>query len=91
MQRLQKAPWEASTGAERLLSRLLYAADGDASIEFIFGGGGALEFSWRINGWIHDAASETETLRKATSLHQNLLLLLASEPAFRFEAGGAGD
>jgi hypothetical protein len=46
-----------------------------------------MDFSWRINGWIRDVASKPEALLKARSLHQNLLLVLASEPAFRFAAG----
>ena len=87
----QPSPQEASRSADHRLSRLLHALDGEAAVEFIFGGGGTMDFSWRINGWIRDAPSKSEALLKARSLHQNLLLVLASEPAFRFAAGNVED
>jgi hypothetical protein len=80
---------ETSASSTRLLSKMLHETISDASVEFIFGGGGGLEFCWRINGWIRDADSEDEAARKAASLRQNLLLVLASEPAIRFQNGDA--
>ena len=59
---------EASRSAAHRLSRLLHALDGEAAVEFIFGGGGTMDFSWRINGWIRDVASEPEALLKVRSL-----------------------
>jgi hypothetical protein len=68
---------------------MLHETISDASVEFVFSGGGGQEFCWRINGWIRDADSEEEAVSKAASLRQNLLLVLASEPAMRFQNGDA--
>lgn len=80
---------ETSVSSARLLSKMLHETISDASVEFVFGGGGGHEFCWRINGWIRDADSEEEAAIKAASLRQNLLLVLASEPAMRFQNGDA--
>lgn len=80
---------ETSVSSTRLLSKMLHETISDASVEFVFRGGGGHQFCWRINGWIRDADSEEEAARKAASLRQNLLLVLASEPAMRFQNGDA--
>lgn len=82
-------PSETSANSMRLLSKMLHETICDASVEFLFGGGGGHQFCWRINGWIRDADSEEEAVLKAASLRQNLLLVLASEPAMRFQNGNA--
>lgn len=76
---------EATVSSTRLLSKMLRETMGDASVEFVFGGGGGHPFGWRINGWIQDVGSEEEAAHKAVSLRQNLLLVLAGEPAMRFQ------
>ena len=60
---LNRRSSETSASSTRLLSKMLHETISDASVEFIFGGGGGLEFCWRINGWIRDADSEDEAAR----------------------------
>jgi hypothetical protein len=84
--RMGKAtPDSSKTGGDHLLARLLPTLDHSSAVEFIFSGGGVRDFSWNINGLIHDATSRSEALNKATLLRQNLLMVLGSEPTFRFE------
>ena len=79
------SPENLTTGGDHLLSRLLPTLDSSSAVEFVFSGGGVRNFSWCINGLINDAASRNEALNKAKLLRQNLLLVLGSEPTFRFE------
>jgi hypothetical protein len=88
---LKATPENFPTGGDHLLSRLLPSLDRSSAVEFAFSGGGARDFSWCINGLINDAASRSEALNKANLLRQNLLLVLGSEPIFRFESRHCGD
>ncbi len=75
---------ESLSRPDHLLSRLFSTMECGTIIEFVLGGGGSLEFRWRINGCIYDAVSRDDALSKAAALRQHLQLLLGSEPVFRF-------
>ncbi len=88
---LNQRPADTSLCATRLLAKLFQETANNTSIESVFAGGGRLEFSWRIHGRIHDADSENAAAHQAQALRQGLLLLLASDPAFRFASANAGE
>ena len=88
---LNRHPADTSLCATRLLAKLFQETANNTSIESVFAGGGRREFSWGIHGRIHDAGSEDEAAHQAQALRQGLLLLLASDPAFRFANTNAGE
>ncbi|MEI8045132.1 MAG: TraM recognition domain-containing protein, partial [Verrucomicrobiota bacterium] len=72
------------TSGDRLASRLLPLVRKNAEVRFIFGGGAAANFSWSIQGIVHEAASKEIAIAEANSLRQGLQMVLASEPSFKF-------
>ena len=72
------------TCGDRLASRLLPSLGKNAEVRFIFGGGAAANFSWCLQGVVHEAVSKEAVIAEASSLRQGLQMLLASEPSFKF-------
>jgi hypothetical protein len=72
------------TCGDRLASKLLSSLEKNAEVRFMFGGGATVNFSWCLQGVVHEAVSKEAAIAEAGSLRQGLQMLLASEPSFKF-------
>ncbi len=72
------------TSGDRLASRLLTLLGKNAEVRFMFSGSSVTNFSWSIQGTVHQATSKESAIAEADTLRQGLQMILASEPSFNF-------
>ena len=78
------------TNGDRLASKLRPLLGMNTEAGFIFTGGGESNFGWSIAGAVRGAPSREDAVAQAVILHENVQMLLASEPSFSFVAKEAG-